>query len=62
MFSYGWGGKTVEFLSGVLSNSKAELIGQVGIKGMPNDDAYKLIDTLAREISEKHLKVGAANK
>lgn len=56
MYSYGWGGKTVEFLSNVISTSKAEIIGQVGIKGMPDENAYRLIDELARDIAEKHIK------
>lgn len=54
LYSYGWGGKTVEFLSNVLSGLKAEIIGQVGVKGLPAENDLKLIDELAVAISEKH--------
>lgn len=54
LYSYGWGGKTVEFLSNVLSGLKAEIVGQVGVKGLPTETDLKLIDELAVAISEKH--------
>lgn len=54
LYSYGWGGKTVEFLSNVLSTLKAQIIGQVGVKGLPTESDLKLIDELATSISEKH--------
>lgn len=54
MNSYGWGGKTIEFLKEIVSKTKAEILGEVLVKGMPDENAYKLIDTLATEIAEKH--------
>ncbi|MEW5951413.1 MAG: FprA family A-type flavoprotein [Elusimicrobia bacterium] len=54
MYSYGWGGKTVEFLSNILSALKAEIIGQVGVKGLPTENDLKLVDELAVSIAEKH--------
>jgi len=54
LYSYGWGGKTVEFLSNVLSCLKAQIVGQVGVKGLPTESDLKLIDELATSISEKH--------
>jgi len=54
MYSYGWGGKTVEVLANILSGLKAELVGQIGVKGLPMENEFKLIDELAISISDKH--------
>ena len=54
MYSYAWGGKTLDLLSNMVSSSKAELIGSVAVKGMPDDASYALIDELAKKISEKN--------
>ncbi len=52
--SYGWGGRTVESVKGLLSGLKVELIEPVIIKGVPKADDLKLIDALAEAIIEKH--------
>ena len=52
--SYGWGGRTVELLKGVLTNIKAEIIDPVIVKGFPKEDDFKKIDLLADEIIKKH--------
>ncbi|MGZ7043432.1 MAG: FprA family A-type flavoprotein, partial [Methanobacterium sp.] len=52
--SYGWGGRTVELLKGMLTNIRAEIIEPVIIKGFPKEEDYKKIDELAEEIIIKH--------
>ncbi|HOO90872.1 MAG TPA: hypothetical protein PLA74_08640, partial [Syntrophales bacterium] len=54
--SYGWGGKTVETLSGMISNLKVEVIDPVLCKGLPTENDLKKLDTLAATIAEKHEK------
>lgn len=52
--SYGWGGKAVEILKGMLTNLKVELLEPVLVKGLPREDDLKAIDRLADMIAEKH--------
>ncbi|HDZ89153.1 MAG TPA: FprA family A-type flavoprotein [Deltaproteobacteria bacterium] len=52
--SYGWGGKTVEVLAGMIPNLKVEVIDPVLCKGLPSEDDFKALDTLATTIAEKH--------
>ncbi|MGZ7095795.1 MAG: FprA family A-type flavoprotein [Methanobacterium sp.] len=52
--SYGWGGRTVELLKGMLTNIRAEIIEPVIIKGFPKEEDYKKMDELAEEIIIKH--------
>jgi flavorubredoxin len=52
--SYGWGGKTVEILAGMIPNLKAEIIDPVLCKGVPSDKDLKALDDLAAAIAEKH--------
>ncbi|OPX38120.1 MAG: FprA family A-type flavoprotein [Deltaproteobacteria bacterium] len=52
--SYGWGGKTVEVLAGMIPNLKVEVIDPVLCKGLPSEDDFKALDTLATAIAEKH--------
>ncbi len=52
--SYGWGGKMVEQLAGMISNIKAEVIEPVLAKGLPNDATFKSLDDLAEAIAGKH--------
>jgi flavorubredoxin len=52
--SYGWGGKTVEVLAGMISNLKVEVIDPVLCKGVPSEKDFKALDDLAAAISEKH--------
>ncbi len=52
--SYGWGGKTVEQLKGMLTNLKVELLEPVYVKGLPTEDDLKKLDALADEISRLH--------
>ncbi|MBW2616957.1 MAG: FprA family A-type flavoprotein [Deltaproteobacteria bacterium] len=52
--SYGWGGKTVEVLAGMIPNLKVEVIDPVLCKGVPTEKVFKALDDLATAISEKH--------
>ena len=56
--SYGWGGKTVETLTSLIPNIKAEVIPPVLCKGMPTEAEWQAIDTLAETIARKHEENG----
>ncbi|MGL1931104.1 MAG: FprA family A-type flavoprotein [Desulfotalea sp.] len=56
--SYGWGGKTVETLAGMLPNLKVEILQPVLCKGIPNKEAYKALDEMADMIALKHKECG----
>lgn len=52
--SYGWGGKTVEVLAGMIPNLKAEIIAPVLCKGFPKEADFAALDRLAAAIAAKH--------
>jgi flavorubredoxin len=52
--SYGWGGKAVETLAGLIPNLKVDIIDPVLCKGVPSADALGALDELAASIAEKH--------
>jgi flavorubredoxin len=52
--SYGWGGKTVETLAGMIPNLKVEVLEPVMCKGVPRDSDLKALEDLATTIAEKH--------
>jgi len=52
--SFGWGGKMVETISGMLTNLNVEIIEPVIIKGYPKKGDFEAIDRLADDLSEKH--------
>ena len=52
--SYGWGGKTVETLAGMIPNLKVEVLETVLCKGLPSEADYDALDKLAGVIAEKH--------
>jgi len=52
--SYGWGGRMVEQLTGLLSNLKVEVLEPVIVKGYPKDDDFAALDKLADRILTKH--------
>jgi flavorubredoxin len=56
--SYGWGGKTVEQLAGMLPNLKVEVLEPVLCKGFPKEADFKALDNLANTIAEKHKENG----
>lgn len=52
--SYGWGGKTVEQLTGMLTSLKLEILPPVLCKGFPREADFKALDSLAATIAQKH--------
>ncbi len=52
--SYGWGGKMIEQLAGMLPNLNVEILDPVVIKGHPKAEDFKALDKLAASIAEKH--------
>jgi len=56
--SYGWGGKTVEALAGMIPNLKVEVLEPVLCKGLPQDDTFAALDRLADLIAAKHREGG----
>jgi len=57
--SYGWGGKTVEQLAGMIPNLKVEILEPVLCKGCPKEADFKALDNLATAIAEKHREYGS---
>ncbi|MBM4028090.1 MAG: FprA family A-type flavoprotein [Planctomycetes bacterium] len=58
--SFGWGGKMVEQLAGLLTNLKVELIPPVIAKGQPKETDFAALDGLADQILAKHQAAGIA--
>jgi len=58
--SYGWGSKTVEQLTGMIPNLKAEVLAPVISKGFPREEDFKALDNLASIITKKHKERGFA--
>jgi len=52
--SYGWGGKTVKDMIGILDKLEVELFEPVYIKGLPSEASYESLENLADEILKKH--------
>jgi flavorubredoxin len=52
--SYGWGGRMVEQVAGMLTNVKVEILDPVIVKGLPKKEDFKALDRLADEILSKH--------
>ena len=58
--SYGWGGKMVEQLTGLVSALKVELLQPVVAKGFPRDEDFNSLDRLADDILAKHRELAIA--
>lgn len=56
--SYGWGGRMVEQISGLIANLKVELLEPVVAKGYPKDKDFAALDKLADAILVKHHELG----
>jgi len=52
--SYGWGGKAVETLAGMIPNLKVEVLQPVLCKGFPREADFKALENLANTIAQKH--------
>jgi flavorubredoxin len=58
--SYGWGGKAVETLAGMIPNLKVEVLDPVLCKGLPREADLKALADLAATIAQKHKEAGLA--
>ncbi len=56
--SYGWGGKTVETLAGMIPNLKVEVLEPVLCKGLPTNETLAALDRLAEALARKHKEGG----
>jgi flavorubredoxin len=56
--SYGWGGKTVETLAGMIPNLKVEVLEPVLCKGAALETDFEALDRLAGTIAQKHKENG----
>ncbi len=56
--SFGWGGKAIEDPSVFLPNLKIERLPSVLCRGIPHEDDFKALDTLAATIASKHAELG----
>jgi len=56
--SYGWGGKTVDTLAGMIPNLKVEVLDPVLCKGLPGEQDLQALDHLAETIAAKHKEQG----
>ena len=52
--SYGWGGKMVEQIAGLIPNLKVELLNPVVCQGFPGKSDFDALDKLAGSIADKH--------
>lgn len=52
--SYGWGGRMLEQIKGMLTNIKIEILEPVIIKSFPREEDLKALDVLADNILKKH--------
>jgi flavorubredoxin len=59
--SYGWGGRTVEQLTGLMSNLTIEFLEPVLAKGEPKEADFAALDRLVDEICAKHKEAGITN-
>ena len=59
--SYGWGGKTVEILAGMIPNLNVEVIEPVLVKGAPSKTDFEALENLSKTIAEKHRDLGLKN-
>ncbi len=52
--SYGWGGRTVDVITEMLSRSQMEILDPVLIRGFPTDPDYQALERLAETIATRH--------
>ena len=62
MGSYGWGGRMLDLIKGMIGNLKVEMISPLIIKGFPKEEDYKKIEAMANEILSKHEELGIIEK
>ncbi|MFC1781318.1 FprA family A-type flavoprotein [Planctomycetota bacterium] len=59
--SFGWGGRMVEQITGLMPNIKAEILEPVVVKGHPKDEDFKALGRLADKILAKHKELEITN-
>jgi flavorubredoxin len=52
--SFGWGNRTVDQISDLISNLKVEILDTEMVKGYPGEETFAALDALADTIHEKH--------
>jgi flavorubredoxin len=52
--SFGWGGKLLESVTGMLNNLHMELLAPVIVRGHPHEEDFSALDRLADDIYAKH--------
>ena len=58
MGSYGWGGRMLDQIRGMIGSLNVEIITPLIIKGFPKEEDYKKLDEMADEITSKHKILG----
>ena len=58
MGSYGWGGRMLDQITGMISTLKVDMISPLIIKGFPKEEDYNKIEEMADEIASQHQKLG----
>ena len=58
--SFGWGSQAKEQIIGMVPNLKVELLEPVIAKGLPKDEDFKALDSLAAKIAEAHKGINNA--
>ncbi len=58
--SYGWGGRMLDQIKGMLTNIKLDFIEPVIVRGHPKEKDFSLLEKLADEILKKHRELGIA--
>ncbi len=58
MGSYGWGGRMLDQIKGMIGTLKVDMISPLIIKGFPTKEDYDKIEEMADEIASQHEKLG----
>ena len=56
--SYGWGGKAIEIIAGLIPNLKVEMLPTMLCQGAPREADLQAADALAEAIALKHRESG----
>jgi flavorubredoxin len=58
MGSYGWGGRMLEQIQGMMTNLRITFLEPVIVKGYPREEDLMAVDRLADDIQKKHKELG----
>ena len=59
--SYGWSNIVPKRIAAMVEPLKKEILPIVNVKGVPDQEAFRLLDDLAQTIAEKHKELGLVN-